>query len=201
MTILGPDDLIVAVILMVTMLRRLGAITIRREDNPHVTDADFATWRSQALSNYNRLAVACVLKVIASALWAVSVLNILAISDPKPALVIGGLTIFAVWVVVAVMTWRPLTWVRVRSRQDSLPGPSCSPPRHSSCCHAPQYPKLLQRSTTRRRLRAGSSGSPNSSSASSQPSARGSRKPFPCWSRHWPKPRLGATQTPSTWLI
>jgi hypothetical protein len=103
MSVFKADDVIAALILSLAMFRRLEALAIRREDNPHVADVDFAAWRRRAVSNYNRVGLACLLKIVASVAW------FQIFQNTSGVLQIGGLVIFVAWVVAVVMAWRPVT--------------------------------------------------------------------------------------------
>jgi predicted anti-sigma-YlaC factor YlaD len=103
MSVFKADDIIAALILSIAMFRRLEAVSIRREDNQQVSDADFATWRRRAVAGYNRIALACVLKIVISVAW------FQLFQNTSGVLQVGGLVIFVAWVVTVVMTWRPLT--------------------------------------------------------------------------------------------
>jgi hypothetical protein len=103
MSVFKADDIIAALILSIAMFRRLEAVSIRREDNPHVSDADFSGWRARAVSGYNRVALACLLKIVASVAW------FQVFQNTRGVLQVGGLVIFVAWVLTVVMAWRPLT--------------------------------------------------------------------------------------------
>lgn len=103
MSLFKADDVIAALILSLAMFRRLEALSIRREDNPHVSEADFAEWRRRAVSGYTRVALACLLKIVASVAW------FQLFQNTSGVLQLGGLAIFIAWVVTVVMAWRPLT--------------------------------------------------------------------------------------------
>jgi hypothetical protein len=123
MSVFKADDVIAALILSLVMFRRLESMSIRREDNQHVSDADFATWRAGTVSSYNRIALACVLKIAASVGW------FQLFQNTNGVLQIGGLTIFVVWVVTVVMAWRPLTEASAMRKRLGIGHPQEPTPR------------------------------------------------------------------------
>jgi hypothetical protein len=108
------DDVIAALILSLAMFRRLETVSVRREDNLHVSDEDFSAWRARALSGYNRVAIASVAKIVLSVLWFRTFQN------TPVVLQVGGLTIFVAWVVTIVLAWRTLTEASARRRELSI---------------------------------------------------------------------------------
>lgn len=96
------DDLLAALILTLAMLRRLGVLRIAREEHPRVSAADFERWRRTELGGYNLAAIACFAKVVLSLSW----FNLV---HTSPWLQIGGVTIFAGWVIALVSAWRNTT--------------------------------------------------------------------------------------------
>ena len=105
------DDIIAALILSLVMFRRLETLSVRREDNPQVSDATFAEWRKLAVSGYNRVAVACVAKILGSVIW------FRIFQNTPMVLQLGGLIIFVAWVVVVVLAWRTLTEAGARRKE------------------------------------------------------------------------------------
>lgn len=103
MSLFKADDIIAALILSIVMFRRLEAVSVRREDNPHVSTVDFDDWKKRALAAYNRIALACLLKIVVSVGW------FQVFQNTPYVLQLGGLSIFVAWIVVVVMSWRPLT--------------------------------------------------------------------------------------------
>jgi protein-S-isoprenylcysteine O-methyltransferase Ste14 len=102
----GIDNVIAALLLSLAAMRRLEVIGVERADNPHVTDAEFASWRSMALRAHNTAALACVVKVLLSFAW------FWAFSNTDRVLQIGGLVIFIAWIGVLVWAWRQSTEAR-----------------------------------------------------------------------------------------
>lgn len=105
------DDIVAALILSFMMFRRMETISVRREDNLHVSDADFAAWRTMALAGYNRVALVSFLKVVASVVWFQTFKN------TSGVLQVGGLLIFVAWAVISVMSWRTITEAVARRRE------------------------------------------------------------------------------------
>jgi hypothetical protein len=105
------DDIVAALILSFMMFRRMETLAVRREDNPHVSDADFATWRTMAVSGYTRVSIASFAKVLLSVIWFQTFQN------TNIVLQAGGLVIFVGWVVVSVMAWRTITEAAARRRE------------------------------------------------------------------------------------
>jgi hypothetical protein len=99
------DDVIAALLLSLIMFRRLEVLGTSSEENPQVRLADFEHWRAQALKPIRVAALACVLKVGLSLLW-------FRLAPSKPALVVGGLSLFLAWVGTLVWTWGRATEAR-----------------------------------------------------------------------------------------
>lgn len=105
------DDIIAALLMSLAMFRRLETLGIRREQNMHVSEEQFRTWQKGALSSYTALAMACAVKVTCSA-------GLLLAFRPYPnVLRFGGMTLFVLWVVVIIMTWRRLTEFSAQRRE------------------------------------------------------------------------------------
>lgn len=97
------DDILAALILSLFMFRRLEVLTIQAEDNTHLDPAKLAAWKTYILTGYTVGAVACAAKVVSSLGW------FWLFSDRPLPLMIGGISIFAGWVVALVWTWRRST--------------------------------------------------------------------------------------------
>lgn len=111
MGVFKADDIVAALILSLVMFRRMETLAVRREDNPQVSDADFAEWRSLALTGYTRVAVASFAKVALSVVW------FQLFKNTNGVLQAGGVAIFIGWVAVSVMAWRPITEAAARRRE------------------------------------------------------------------------------------
>lgn len=97
------DDILAALILSLFMFRRLEVLTIQVEDNPHLDPEKLASWKTFTLTGYAVGAIACGAKVVLSLGW------FWFFKTQPLALMIGGLTIFAGWVVALMWTWRRST--------------------------------------------------------------------------------------------
>jgi len=100
-TFLRVDDIFAALIVFLVMLRRIEVKAAVAEQNPQVPAASFDQWRALAMRAYDRVAVASVLKVVASGLWYVTAPPLGA-----PWFQLGGLLIFVGWLASLVSAWR-----------------------------------------------------------------------------------------------
>lgn len=99
----GIDDFVALLLMTLAMMRRLEVLSVPREENRHVPDADFEAWRKLALSGYNLAAAASAIKVFLSFAWFYLVF-------PRQAmLVIGGITTIIAYIFAMVMAWRRTT--------------------------------------------------------------------------------------------
>ena len=111
-TFLRVDDIFAALIVSLVMLRRIEVKAATAEQNPQVPVASFDRWRALALRAYDRVAVASVLKVVASGLWYVT-------APPlgMPWFQLGGLLIFLGWLASLIAGWKTGTSAGVLRRQ------------------------------------------------------------------------------------
>jgi len=109
---LRVDDIFAALIVSLVMMRRIEVKAAAAAQNPHVPVASFEHWRSLALRAYDRVAVASLLKVVASGLWYVS-------APPlgMPWFQLGGLLIFLAWLASLISGWKTGTSAGVLRRQ------------------------------------------------------------------------------------
>lgn len=99
----GIDDFVAAVLMTLAMMRRLEVLTVSKDNNGHVREADFDNWRKLALSGYNQAAAASAIKVLLSFGW-------FYFAFPNQSmLVIGGITIIIVYIFAMVNAWRRTT--------------------------------------------------------------------------------------------
>jgi hypothetical protein len=96
------DDIVAALILSLSMLRRLETKHADASSNPGVLPADFEHWRALALRASNQAGVACLLKVVLSIswfLWAPGHVG-------QQVFQLVGLLLFVAWVVALVWAWQ-----------------------------------------------------------------------------------------------
>jgi hypothetical protein len=98
---LRVDDIFAALIVFLVMLRRIEVKAAVAAQNPDVPVASFDQWRSLALRAYDRVALASLVKVVASGLWYVT-------APPLgvPWFQLGGLLIFLGWLASLVAGWK-----------------------------------------------------------------------------------------------
>ena len=98
---LRVDDIFAALIVFLAMLRRIEVKAAVAAQNPDVPVASFDQWRSLALRAYDRVALASLVKVVASGLWYVT-------APPLgvPWFQLGGLLIFLGWLASLVAGWK-----------------------------------------------------------------------------------------------
>ena len=100
---IGIDDILAALIMSLSMLRRLEA---KSAPNEGVDPVAFRSWQSQALSIYGKVAGMCLAKIVASQGW----LSLaMATGVGGPWLQLGGAGIFMLWAVAMVLCWRRST--------------------------------------------------------------------------------------------
>jgi len=121
---IGIDDILAALLLSLIMYRRLEVLSVREQDNPHVSPERFRHWRASALSGYNLGAIACLLKVVLNIAW-------FGLSRGNPTMqVVGGLSLFVGWIIAIVFAWRRTTEANVMRREYGiLRRHEASPPR------------------------------------------------------------------------
>ncbi len=102
---IGIDDILAALIMSLSMLRRLEA---KSAPGVGVDPQAFRRWQSQAMSIYGKVAGMCLAKVVASQAW-LSLATATGVGGPW--LQLGGAGIFMMWAVAMVFCWRRSTEV------------------------------------------------------------------------------------------
>ena len=109
---LRVDDIFAALIVSLVMMRRIEVKAATAAQNPQVPVASFEQWRALALRAYDRVAVASLLKVVASGVWYVA-------APPLgvPWFQLGGLVIFLGWFAALISGWKTGASAGVLRRQ------------------------------------------------------------------------------------
>lgn len=103
------DDILAALILSLTMVRRLEARTANHAQNPAVPLERFEEWRSLALRAYAMVAIACAAKVALSLGWYAVALRF---QVAAPWFQLGGLLVFVGWAITLIWAWKIATDAR-----------------------------------------------------------------------------------------
>jgi hypothetical protein len=109
------DDILAALILALCMMRRLEVFGILPEQNSHVPEVNFQSWRKAQLGAYHLCALACLLKLVLSLLW-------LWLAPPAPWLQVGGLSFFVLWIGALTYAWHLSTEARAVRNQLGIQG-------------------------------------------------------------------------------
>jgi hypothetical protein len=110
---MGIDEIVAALILSLSMLRRLEAKHASSSSSPGVSTADFERWRALALRASNQAGLASLLKVVLSQSWF--------LWSPghvgQKVYQLVGLLIFVSWVIALVWAWHISTEAHHLRRQ------------------------------------------------------------------------------------
>lgn len=114
--LLQIDDILAALLMLLASLRRLEAKSAPPEQNAHVPEAVFASWKRAAVGAYSLAAGAAAAKIVLNVAW-----RFLAAGRvPSAIYQAGGVAFFAAWAIATVVAWRRATDARSQRFQHSI---------------------------------------------------------------------------------
>ena len=98
-------DILAAVFLMLSMMRRLEVKSVQARDYPRVPTSELEAWRTRSMRNYEFTAAVCLAKILLGQLWIAFALP----QVPRWLTVLTGLLLDGGWAVALILAWRHLT--------------------------------------------------------------------------------------------